>query len=390
MLALVALAPGCKSKEDPPSPTAEMAGSAAVISPSARGKLPLRNPIAAPIPKIDPQDMKNYRVDLCYFGTLTLRQARDAYLASLGKDEPSEKKIPSFGAAAPPGPPPGMVPPGLLPAGSAAPRGSAAPAVASAAPGGSGAPAFPRPPLPVMRAPHERNARACTVAAGLKDAPMPEVDAALGNFATFALDLSKTIAEAGVYYQHEEYKKDEFKKGKEMHKKLVADFAKLDELSGKLGDAIAAWRKDHPADVTKLEEGEKLSVASYDDARGLVLGLLPKKIDTKAYGEAIGKIEKDIEALKTFGTQNTTDPWSKIIVPSLDAFVRTAKEAQPKITDKGVDPDAFLQIINAFTALIETKHRALSRALVMKGQTIEPRAIPRPDLPITPREAPQP
>ncbi|MDC0743639.1 DUF3829 domain-containing protein [Polyangium mundeleinium] len=375
VLALAPLTVGCK-KEEPPAPAPEAKPSAAML-PSGKGKLPLRTPIA-PIPKFDPQAMKNYRLEVCYFGTLTLRQARDAYLGSLGKDEPSEKKIPSFGipgASLPPAPPT-LVPP--KPGGSAAP--SAGP-VASAAPRASAAPgnsAFAGRKMADMgmRAPHERNARACTVAADLKEPAMPDVDAALMTFAPFSLELSRNIAAASVYYQREEYTKDKFERGKELHKKLVADFAKLDENADKLGSAIAAWHKEHPVDAAKLDEGERLVLTAYDRARGLVLSVLAKKIDTAAFKEGVAALAKDIEAIKTFGTNNPNDPWARITVPPLSAFQKAAEEAQAKISDKGIEPDGFLPLVNGFTSVIEAKHRALSRALTAKGEVVEPKAGP--------------
>lgn len=371
VLALAPLAVGCK-KDEPPAPAPEAKPSTAAL-PSGKGKLPLRTPIA-PVPKFDPQAMKDYRLEVCYFGTLTLRQARDAYFASLGKDEPSEKKIPSFGipgASMPPAPPT-IVPP--KPAGSAAPSAGPAPL---AGPGPSGAPNVlgARKMADMgMRAPHERNARACTVAAGLKEPPMPDVDAALTTFAPFSLELSRNIAAASVYYQREEYTKDKFERGKDLHKKLVADFNKLDENADKLGAAIAAWRKDHPVDTAKLDEGERLVLTAYEKARGLVLAVIAKKIDAAAYKEGVAALTKDIEAIKTFGTNNPNDSWAKITVPPLSAFQKAAEEAQAKISDKGIEPDAFLSLVNGFTSVIEAKHRALSRSLTAKGQVVEPKA----------------
>src|SRR4051812_27024237 len=91
---LLAGAPGCGNKKsDAPEPQAEVP-SASVGAIKQRPNL--RGPLGGG-PKIDPQAMKDYRIDLCYYGTFTLRQARESYLASLGKDEPSEKKIPNFG-----------------------------------------------------------------------------------------------------------------------------------------------------------------------------------------------------------------------------------------------------------------------------------------------------
>jgi hypothetical protein len=227
-----------------------------------------------------------------------------------------------------------------------------------------------------MRAPHDRNARACTVAAGLKDFAMPTVDEALAAFAPFAVDLARDINAANQYYQREEYKKDNFEKGKDFHKKLVAGFDKLDDLSDKLGAAIEEWRKSHPPDQEKLDPGQKLALAAFNDAREVLRGVLPKKINTGAFKENIAKLEKSIEALKAHGTANANDPWPKFLGPSLDAFLKTAKESEGKVSEKGVQQDTFLNIITGYTSVIEANYRALSRALIAKGQTMEPRMRP--------------
>jgi hypothetical protein len=432
----IAASAGCK--EEPP-PTAEPAPTA---SAGNRAKQQTMRSPSAPVPKVEPQAMKEYRVDVCYFGTLTLKQARDAYFASLGKDEPSEKKIPSFGvpqtpsttgAAAPPSSasptapktadktakPASPAAPAPKPTAAAkaaptatpktaapkttaeaiakgpadAPKTATTPTAKPGAPlAGAGATADVRPeirrPFDIsMRAPHDRNARACTVAAGLKDFAMPQVDEALAAFAPFAVDLARDINAANQYYQREEFKKDSFEKGKEYHKKLVAQFDKLDELSDKLGAAIADWRKTHPPDPEKLDPGQKLALAAFNDARDILLGVLPKKIDTGSYKERIAKLEKSIEALKAHGTANANDPWPKFLAPSLEAFVKTSREAEPKVSEKGVQQDAFLNLITGYTSIIEANYRALSRALIAKGQTMEPRmrpVIPAPGLPAAP------
>lgn len=417
----IAASAGCK--DDPPPPTPEPVSSAAANNRAKQQ--PMRSP-PAPVPKVEPQAMKEYRVDVCYFGTLTLKQARDAYFASLGKDEPSEKKIPSFGVPQAPTPPGATgasptapktgdkgaktasptapatqptaaaktTPPAPKSTGEAAAAGKAAgeapksPAATPppAKPGtppqaGAGATADVRPevrrPFDIsMRAPHDRNARACTVAAGLKDFAMPQVDEALAAFAPFAVELARDINAANQYYQREEYKKDSFEKGKEYHKKLTAHFDKLDELSNKLGAAIADWHKTHPPDLEKLDPGQKVALAAFNDAREILLGVLPKKVDPAAYKERIAKLEKSVEALKAHGAANTNDPWPKFLGPSLDAYIKTAKEAEPKVSEKGVQQDAFLNLITGYTSIIEANYRALSRALIAKGQTMEPRMRP--------------
>lgn len=422
----VAGASACK--DDPPAPTAETPASASAVG---KARLPTHPP--TPMAKVDPQSMKEYRLDVCYFGALTLRQARDAYLGSLGKDEPSEKKIPTFSVpVAPPaagsatpaagaGAKPTTAPsskPAATPKTSEGPKLAASPAAsgtpsakpATAPPAKSGAPAAgtavakmgtdgaPKTAMPEirpdarrpfdmgMRPQHDRNARACKVASDLKEPAMPEVDAALAEFAPFAIELAKDIGVTSLYYQREEYKNDKFEKGKEYHKKLVASFAKLDELLEKIGSATAAWRKEHPADPAKMDEGEKLTAAAFDDGREIVLGLLGKKVDVAAHKERVAKFEKSTEALKTYGASNAADVWSKAIAPSLDAFARTLKDAEAKVTDKGVAPDAYLNIVSGFSAIIEAKYRALTRALIAKGQTIEmPVGRPSPTLMVRPQ-----
>lgn len=383
LLALVGVVAGCK--EDAPAPAPEPPASAkGLVGP--RGKLNLRSPLG-PMAKIDPQVLKEYRADVCYFGTLSLRQARDAYFASLGKDEPSEKKIPSFGGA--PNPTPSTAPSATAAKGTtsttAKPMPSASAAAAKAPATGAAASAHPAASAQApgataprrdytMRAPYERNARACVVASNVKEPAMGDVDAALAAFAPYALELSKTIATASGYYQREEYKQDKLAKGKELHKKLVEDFAKLDDLESKLGAAIDGWRKAHPVDASKLDEGEKDARAAVDDARAAVLAVIAQKVDPAAYKTTLDTLDKDTATLKTFGSAHAADPWAKVLVPSLEAFARTAKEA--KVTDKGVSPDELLALSSGFTSVLEANERALSRALVAKGHTTEPAPAP--------------
>lgn len=374
-LSLVALVgaslSGCK--EEPPAPQPEPAASASAASISPKSRIPVRTP-TSPVPKVDPLTMKQYRVELCSVGVLTLRQARDAYFASLGGGEPSDKKIPSFGQA---GTSPSSRTPLLKtdltnPTARTAPGGAASAAKgapATATSGAKTAPAVgsgtPRAPFEMaLRAPHERNARACTAAAAMKEPAMDGVDAAVAEMGPFAVDLAKAIVTANSYYQKEEYKADKFAKGKEMHKKLVEDFKKFDELYAKLADSVDAYKKAHP--MTTTDEGEKLTQAALDDARSVLFGLLPAKVDVEAFKAATAKLEADVEALKTFGKGQPTDPWSKIMAPALDAYARAAKGASEKLTAKGVDNEQFLTLVTGMTSLIESRHRAFTRALVAR------------------------
>jgi hypothetical protein len=350
---------GC-SKDEPPKPD-PAASAAHPHATSARSKLHTRNPMG-PIARIDPQSMKDYRLDVCYYGTLSLRQARDAYLASLGKDEPSEKKIPSFGMPTPPNPAAsGAASAGAAPKAPPAPKASAA---ASAGP----LPHRPgRRPNHMLRAPHERNARACTAAVALKEPAMGDVDTAISAYATFALELAKDIAAGHAYYSREEYKKDNFAKGKELDKKLREEFGKLDEMQSKLGAALTAWRSQHPLDTSKMEEGEKTARAAIDDAREVFTLVAFKKADGEAWKSALEKLDKGIAALKTFADGHAADPWAKITLAPFEVFAKTVKDS--KITaDKTFDSDAFLTLVANFTSLVESRQRAISRQAMARPQ----------------------
>ena len=363
---------GCTKNEPPPpevSPEAPAPSGPAI----SRSKLNVRSPIG-PMARLDPQSMKDDRIDICYYGTLSLRQARDSYLASLGKDEPSEKKIPNFGSPSADAAKPGAT--GTVAA--AAPKTPAAPTpkpVASGAPAASSAPAVAVPPATsrpfdfALRAPHERNARACTAALALKEPVMAGVDEALAVFGPYAVELAKDIATATSYYQREEYKKDSFAKGKDLHKKLLEEFAKLDEQEEKLAAALDTYRKAHVADPAKMDEGEKVAVATFEDARRVVMILAEKKADPAAHKANVEKLDKSVEALKTFSASHASDNWSKIMAAPFEAFLRASKEA--KVTDKGVGAEDYLNLVTSFTSLVEARQRGLQRAMITKGQVTQ-------------------
>ena len=203
---------------------------------------------------------------------------------------------------------------------------------------------------------------------------MGDVDTALQAYAPFAMELAKNIATATTYYQREEYKKDSFAKGKELHKQLVDGFNKLDEMSGKLGDALDAWRKAHPADPAKQDEGEKVAMAAFADARDAMTSAAMKKPNAQGFKDAAGKLEKSLDALKQFASSHPTDPWSKMMVPSLESMLKAVKEAESKVTEKGTDGDTLLMLTNSFVSVIEARYRALSRSTTMKAAPPVPAA----------------
>jgi len=316
--------------------------------------------------------MKVYRLDVCYYGTLNLRAARDAYLGSLGKDEPSEKKLPSFGVASPTPTPP--------PSASAAASTAASvklspksPALTVASAGGAklpdgGVSAIPeRRPEPPIRLPYERTARACVSAMNLKEPAMAEADAAVAAFANYANDLASNLTRAAQYYGREDYKKDALAGGKDLDKKLREAFAKLDELEGSLDKALTAWHQTHPADPAKMEEGEKLFETAFDGAAAALLLVTLKKAEPAPFEAATKRFEASVTALKTFGADHAGDVWARQTGALLESFLKTLKETKVNAA-KTFDPDAYITAVSQFTALVEARHRAQMAQLRVKAQ----------------------
>ena len=316
----------CKKSEPPkPEPSASASAQSRVLA--------LRTPRVRP----DPLTLKLYRLDLCYFGTLNLRAARDAYLGSLGKDEPSEKKIPSFGVAPP-------VPP---------------PAAAVTPP--------PPPPPLIVRLPYEGGTRFCLAATNLKEPAMPEVDTALAGYTNFATELAGNLTKAAGYYWREEHKKDNLAQGKELDKKLREAFGKLDERAASVGNALAAWRKAHPADELKMEDGEKLFHAALASAEEATLLVVMKKADQASLEAATKKSEDAVTALETHGNEHPNDVWALQSAAYFDAFIKSSKETK-LTTAKTFDPETTITLVSECTNLIEAKHRAHIASLRTKAQ----------------------
>jgi len=367
---------GCKDDSTPvatetPSPETS-ASTAAAVDPAKGLKKRL-----GPLGKMDPHVMKAYRADVCYFGTLSLKQARDAYMASLGGAEPGPDKVPNFGQ----------------------------PKVEEAKP--ETAPKDPRALMTKkalesrrkasMRAPHERNARSCSVAAGLRIPAVEGLDSVLSEFAPFAVQLSKDLTAASVYYQREQYKEDKFAKGKDFHTKLLAQFEKLDKLHDKVGAEVAAWRKASPPPVDKepvvdAEPTAKdkamtadnaaartLGNAAFKESREIMLMLASAEPDAAAIKERLAKVEEASKALKKFGDEHKENTWPKIMVASLEAFIKTVGDRAESNQLK--DPGARIELINMTTRLIESRHRALTRAFMTRGRgfqstRLRPRIMP--------------
>lgn len=364
-------------------------------SASAAGSSSAKKPPAVAPKRIDPLVMKTYRADACYYGALSLVQAKAAYLGSLGGGEPGEGKIPEFGldalAAAPVKDAPAT--PSAAPAGSAKPAttGSAKPAApaptaaakpepaksgaASAAPAASGSAGLRAPDRMAQNfrsLPYERFIRSCNVAAGLKEPAAPEFDAAVKEFADYALPLSKALQDANAYYQKGTQKDDAFAKGKELHKTITDGFGKLDAALAKLKTATETWEKANPLQKGEYEEGQKLADKAVSDANALLLSFANK--DGKAK-DALAAFEASSAALKKYGEDNKDkkDPWATLLPPQNAAFLEQAKAL---VDVAEVAPAKLVSLVTLHSRILETNHRALTRKNA--GEARAPGVAPNP------------
>lgn len=344
---------GC---QDDPAPTPAPEASATAAAKVDADKKPKATS------KLDPLAVKTYRAESCYFGTMSLRQARAAYTESLGGAEPAAGKIPNFGAATADRAAAKVAP-------AAAGSASAAPGANAKAPAASGSAkvstkAVTGRPRPV---PYERHARSCTVAAGIKAPAAPGLDEVLAEYAPFAVQLSKDIAAANSYYAKEEFKNDEFAKGKELHKKLTDGFAKLDDMHKKLGEALNKFRDTNKPDTSKDGEGQKLAAAAVTDARDAMVLLTGDAVDAAKVKEELDSLEKNVAALKKYGDEHKDDAWARITTPSLETFHKQAKEVADKPDLKTTPPDDLLQLVTYFTRVLESQNRGLTRQVSGSG-----------------------
>jgi hypothetical protein len=362
---------GCK--DDHQAPVADMADAAAPASVQTADPN-LRKP-PQPQARLHPHVMKAYRVDVCYFGTMTMLHTARAYLASLGGAEPSATKIPDFGDPDPPAAAAPPTPEAIK--GEPDPKAEMRRRALEARRGA------------VQQIPHERNARSCTVAAGLTDPPADEVDAALKALAPFSVELAKDIAVAASYYQQKGYEKDEFKQGKELHARLTEKFKKLEELHGSLGTAVAAWRQAGPPPedpkqplprpegqpeekpdeaAVKLEtEGRGLGQAAFAEARAVMWAALAGDPDVAKVKEGLEKVKTATESLKKFGEANQTDTWSKMMVPALESFLTDFTA----VAEAETFPKHELKLITTATRTVEAHQRAVTRSIMPKGRGMD-------------------
>ncbi len=352
-----------------------------------------------PQKKIEPVVTKTSRLENCVYGALALKQAKNAYMASVGEGEPSADKIPTFGFDPPEPPKPPEPTPAGSGAASATPKSSAAPAAkASAAPavkttaspsakataaatttakatppaGSAKASASAASPNNAGRAaelkkmgpqlPFSRLIQGCKQAGNAKDFPAAELDPVLKEFMDYAQPLATTLQEASAYYAKEGFKDDSFAKGKEYHKTLTDGFAKLDEQLGKLKAAADKFTAANPIDKSAAEESQKLGDAAMADATALLLAFDTKPVDTAKANEAVKKLEASFGALKAYGEANKDkrDPWATAMVPPISSYLENAKTLAAKDPAE-IKPSNITNLISLWDRVQKQSYSALQR-----------------------------
>lgn len=423
--ACLVLAAGCR--DDPPPPTVTAQQDTAASSTASQRKRPDARLRDTRGPRVSPEAMKRYRVETCYFGTLGLRYAKDAYLASLGGAEPGPGKIPSFGEY------PEMQPQRPHPQ----------------------RPDQPHIVPPENRLPFIRHVRSCSIAKGLKEPAEPELDAALTEYERYVVGLNRNLMEANRYYQRKQQEKDEFKRGQALHKRLIeceepADkpapdkpapdkpapkppvptatatatatasatatatgaptpappkmpcvaFSEMDASFAAFAQAVDKWYQGLQPLKDELDEGGKAADEAIKQARKVVVLLLAAEIDTAAVDTELGKLEEQLKKLDEAGEKDKRSPFPRMVGPELKKLAEAIKKAKEEQQGKALTSKQIHIIGTGMADLIETQHRALARLLrtkegpgpardlrLQRPRLRVPSAHPQPR-PVAPREEP--
>jgi hypothetical protein len=281
-------------------------------------------------PKLEKATMKRYRVDVCYFGSLGVPYAREAYWASLGPDVPSALNIPSFGEYE-----------------EHKPR----------KPGG-------RVPLAAKmgRLPFEHHLRACTSAKALAKGKYDKLDEALETFEAHTSVVVRALGDAARYYARQEYERDDFEKGRELHQKLSDELAKFEEAHAAFGEVYRSWvtNLEPIAEADKLDAGGKLSAKAVGAARDLALAYIgdePPKEERRAV--LVAEVESFVAALEKRKASDPKEPHARLVTPKLQSLLDVVEG----VGQGPLDERKRYLVGAAFAQVVDADQRSLSLLL---------------------------
>jgi len=323
--------PSVSALDEEPEPDADQA--------AATGNATERpSPIAA----------KTYRAQACYYGALSLKQSRAAYLASLGGAQPSPKRIPEFGASPPA-------------TGATHPRG-------------------------VQLA---RLLRHCNVAVAIKHAEDAAFDPVASAFAEFGLPLAKLLESANQYYLDAKFNDDGWKHAQTIHacltrkgtcetkdgKKVTNAFALLDTQLAQLKTALDRYEQAHPVDRSSFSPSQAIADRSSTEAMAVLLAFDSKPIDISKATLALGKLEVSRDALARLApSKPSNDPWVINMIPHLERLVATGKTLAVASPD-AITPVQILEIVALQSRVLQKNYTSLQAS---RRHLAMPRMPPRP------------
>jgi uncharacterized protein DUF3829 len=337
------LLPGCK--EDPPPPPAT-AATGDKPKGAAQNRAEAKN-APSRVPRISPQTTKDFRVDICWFGSQGLRMVRDAYMASLGGKEPTPEHLPSFGDFP------------ELKAKKEADKEREKQAKDAPAGRPRAFPAFAQ--LPFMR-----HVRVCSLIKSIKDAPQEALDTSIAEFDKYATKLNKSLTDAMRYYDEtgKQWEKDNFERGKKLHAELVEEFKELDTQLAAFGKGVDAWKASLKELPEQLDDTGKIAQQGTTEARAITAALLGDKPDTKALGADLEKLKTTAADLKKKGDEEKTAAYPKVVGPKLDAYVLAV---EPLLKEPKLTSTQLYATTSAMTDIIEAGQRALAQLLRQRG-----------------------
>jgi hypothetical protein len=365
VLALVLGGSGLSAcKEDPPPPPLPPPSTAATAQERAAAAS------GSQVPSYEPETLKRYRAELCFYGAWGLKITRDAYLKSLDGKEPSVDRLPSFGDFA------------ELEANAAA--ATSATAAATAAPSGKPAPSAKasatasipeRAPLvdrPALdRMPFVKYLGACS-SLNRKEEHKPEdavFDAAIAEFEPWASALSKQLDTAQRYYVAKQHERDKVERGKTMHKDLLKTFAEIDGRFAAFGKAFHTWQAGLGKSKEKLDKAGELSVALMAKARALTALAIAEPPAVAALETARGELAAARDALVTAGKEDPKAVHPAEVVPQCAKLLEASAQLERAVRDKKPLTTSLYLVHMQIASLVEANHRALGQYLRTSGQT---------------------
>lgn len=339
---------GCQEDPPPPPPPTALATAQATATVGGKGDpAAAMRPRSTQVPRVDPDTMKRYRVESCFFGSQGLRLLAAGYLESTKAGPPTADRQPSFGT----------YPNGVKPAKPAEKE--------KQAPGDEAEERRPRPPSVTQTVPFVRYLRYCAIAKSLTEPADPTLDAAMKSFNEYAAPLTQFIIQASRYFGTRQWEKDDFERGKFLHEKLSEALPKAEAQLATLVAPVNGFAAKAPAESPeKLDDAGLAAREATAKARALAVTFLP---DAEGADRA-ALLEAAVAAQKTFADAVAKDeksPYGKAVTPKLNAFIDAAKAAVE--AGEPAPADETYMVMFTMADLVEANHRALNQLLRMRG-----------------------